>query len=87
MAPTYNCTLCNEVFENKIKRDNHIRGECLTFVRVTDMEGHIKQIERAEGKFGCFGCLKKFKYSNKLTAHWKRCMINDGTRSDCSLRL
>ena len=82
MAPTYNCTVCNAIFENKIKRDNHACGECLTFVRLTDLEGHIKQVERTDGKFICPVCSKKFKYSNKLGAHWKKCRTNDGTESN-----
>ena len=83
MVPSYNCTICNAVFANKMQRDNHTRGECLPSVRLTNLEGHIKQVERMDGKFTCLGCLKKFKYSNKLVAHWKNCMTKDGTESNC----
>ena len=83
MTPNYNCMVCNTTFESKINRDNHTRGECLRFVRLVDLEGHIKQVERMDGKFICPACSKKFKYSNKVMAHWKQCKTKDGMESNC----
>jgi hypothetical protein len=74
--------MCSEGFPNKMERDNHYRGECLTFIRLTDLLGNINQVERVDGKFSCPLCLIKFKYSNKLVAHWKECQERGNTESN-----
>ena len=81
MDAIYSCTVCSDGFPNKMERDNHYRGECLTFVRLTDLLGNIKQVERVDGKFSCPLCLTKVKYSNKLVAHWKKCQERSNTQS------
>jgi hypothetical protein len=82
MAQVYNCTVCNVEFATKSERNNHFSGECKPFVSLTDLEGSIRRVERTDGKFACPLCPARYKYSNDIFAHWKKCKTRDGTESN-----
>jgi hypothetical protein len=70
------------VFPTKVARNNHFRGGCQPFIRVMDLEGNIKQIDRTDGKFKCPLCPRVFTHSNNLISHWRTCKTRDGTESN-----
>ena len=81
MPTTYSCTTCNEEFDLKSERDNHFRQYCQSFVKLIEIDGNIKRIERVNGKFDCFNCGKQYNRSDNLMAHWKKCQTKEGTQS------
>ena len=89
MTRTFNCTRCNQVFKTKSEQQNHVRAECETSVRLTDLEGHIQTIIRVEDKFDCPKCTARFNRSNNLRSHWQQCKTrttNPGNYSSFRLR-
>jgi len=82
MGSIYNCTICNEEFLTKSERNNHFSGECQPFISLTNLEGVINRVERTDGKFTCPLCPSRYKYSNDIFAHWKKCKTRDGTESN-----
>ena len=82
MPITYSCAICNEDFDRKSDRDDHFHQICQSFVKLIDIDGNIKTIERVDGKFECFDCGKQYNRSNNLTTHWKKCQIKDGSKSN-----
>jgi len=77
----YHCTVCDEGFNTKSERKNHFRQICQSSIKIIDMDGNIKTMERIDGKFECFKCGTKFNRSNNLTTHWKKCQRHDGNKS------
>ena len=78
---TYPCSLCNERFDTKSDRDNHIRRICQTFIELIDLNGNIQRIQQIDGKFKCPHCGKHFNRSNNLQSHWKKCQSEDENQS------
>ena len=81
VTTTYSCSICNEPFDTKSDRDNHIRRFCQSFIKLSDLDGNIQTIQRIDEKFECPNCDKQFNRGNHLQTHWKRCQRGNANES------
>ena len=81
-SKNYSCSICNEGFDTKSDRDNHMRQICQSFIKLTDLDGNIKRIERIDKKFKCPNCGTGFNRSNHLQTHWKKCQRSVTNKSN-----
>jgi len=82
MPSTYNCATCKGEFGSKSERDNHVRIECESSVKLTNSIGNIQTIERINGRFACPMCSVQYTRANNLKSHWIRCRTGNVTESN-----
>ena len=86
MPATYPCSVCNALFTSRSDQKNHYRRECESTIKLTNLEGFTKTVERRDGKFACPECNANYSRTNNLASHWKKCLTeprNKGIPRNC----